>query len=172
MNKNIILGLVILIIVIVVAIFFTGDREGEQYTLKPELGPQNINNQQEVSEGEETEEKQLTQENKETTSQEVQIIITDNGFEQSTIIISKGTKVTFVNQSSSPSWPASAIHPTHRVYPGSGIEKCGTPQESSIFDACRGLQKGESYSFVFNEVGEWKYHDHLRPYLTGTIIVE
>ncbi|GBD34180.1 hypothetical protein HRbin34_00504 [bacterium HR34] len=172
MNKNILLGLVILIIIIGVAMFFAGNRGSQQYTSQPQVGFQNVNNQQEVSGEEEAKEKQLTQENKETTYQEVQIIITDNGFEPSTITVSKGTKVTFVNQFDSPSWPASDVHPTHRVYPGSGIEKCGTPQESSIFDACHGLQKGESYSFIFNEAGEWKYHDHLRPYLTGTIIVK
>ena len=64
------------------------------------------------------------------------------------------------------------MHPTHKVYPGSDIEKCGTAEESNIFDACRGLKEGESYEFTFNEKGSWRYHDHLNIKNTGSIIVE
>ncbi|GIW66802.1 MAG: hypothetical protein KatS3mg095_0700 [Candidatus Parcubacteria bacterium] len=103
---------------------------------------------------------------------EVIIKITNNGFEPKEVKINKGTKVTWINESSNPSWLASAVHPTHRVYPGSGIEKCGTPEQEKIFDACRGLNKGETWSFVFNEVGEWYYHDHLNPSLRGEIVVK
>ena len=105
-----------------------------------------------------------------TTSESV-VIISDAGFNPKELTVNKGTKVTFVNQSSSASWPASDVHPTHRLYPGSGIEKCGTSQQNKIFDACRGLKPGESWSFVFEEVGEWSYHDHLNPSNTGKIIV-
>ncbi|GIW65725.1 MAG: hypothetical protein KatS3mg094_244 [Candidatus Parcubacteria bacterium] len=106
------------------------------------------------------------------TTSEVIIRITNNGFEPKEVEITKGTKVTWVNESSKPSWPASAVHPTHRVYPSSGIEKCGTPEQAKIFDVCRGLNKGESWFFVFNEVGEWYYHDHLNPSFTGEIVVK
>src|SRR3989344_4210357 len=68
-------------------------------------------------------------------------------------------------------WPASAMHPTHTVYSGSGIEKCGTSEEGNIFDACRGLKQDESWSFTFNEKGEWNYHDHLTTGLYGKAIV-
>ncbi|MEK6824273.1 MAG: hypothetical protein AABY02_00300, partial [Nanoarchaeota archaeon] len=63
-------------------------------------------------------------------------------------------------------------HPSHKNYPGSDIAKCGTSEASTIFDACKGLAQGESYSFTFNEVGSWNYHDHLNPNLRGTVIVE
>ena len=78
--------------------------------------------------------------------------------------------VTFFNEDSNKHWPASAMHPTHTLYPGSGIEKCGTGEK--IFDACKGLEQGESFSFTFNEKGSWKYHDHLSVSSTGTIVVE
>ncbi len=107
-----------------------------------------------------------------TTTSEVIIKITTDGFEPKEVEISKGTKVTWVNEQSNPSWPASAVHPTHEVYPGSSIKKCGTPEQDKIFDACRGLNQGESWSFIFNEVGEWYYHDHLNPSLKGKIIVK
>ena len=65
--------------------------------------------------------------------------ITLSGFSPKTLTINKGDTVTWVNKLSRQSWPASAVHPTHKSYPGSGIEKCGTSEENQIFDACSGL---------------------------------
>ena len=91
--------------------------------------------------------------------------ITSEGFNPSTLMIKSGETATWVNKESLPSWPASAVHPSHNVYPES--DGC----IGSKFDACRGLKQGESYSFTFNQKGTWKYHDHLSPGNTGTIIV-
>lgn len=99
------------------------------------------------------------------------VVITSAGFEPKTLSIKKSKIVTWINKDTRKHWPASDIHPTHTVYPGSGIVKCGTPEAENIFDACKGLEQGESYSFKFDEVGFWDYHDHLRPSLKGTIIV-
>jgi len=96
--------------------------------------------------------------------------ITSSGFEPKTLTVKAGTTVTFVNEDSNKHWPASAMHPTHTVYPGSDINKCGS--DETIFDACKGLEQGESFSFTFNEKGSWKYHDHLSVSSTGTIVVE
>ena len=68
-------------------------------------------------------------------------------------------------------WPASNIHPTHSAYPGSGIEKCSTGGKGSVFDACEPLSSGARYSFIFNQVGQWRFHDHINPQATGTVIV-
>lgn len=96
--------------------------------------------------------------------------ITASGFSPKTITIKAGDTVTFFNEDSNKHWPASAMHPTHTLYPGSDIQKCGTGEQ--IFDACRGLEQGESFSFTFNEKGSWKYHDHLSVSSTGTVVVE
>jgi len=100
------------------------------------------------------------------------VTYTDNGFSPLNLTIASGTTVVFKNQSSSPMWPASAFHPTHRAYPGSGIEKCGTPEQPKIFDACGEIPAGQSWSFKFDIPGTWKYHDHLNPEKTGIITVE
>jgi plastocyanin len=84
--------------------------------------------------------------------------ITDDGFEPSSLTVSSGDTVTFDNESSDDSWPASDVHPTHQNYPG--------------FDAKKPLLSGESYSFTFTKTGEWGYHNHLEPDVTGTIVVE
>ncbi len=98
------------------------------------------------------------------------IKITAAGFEPKTATVKAGTTVTFVNEDSNKHWPASAMHPTHTLYPGSDINKCGSGE--AIFDACKDLEQGESFSFTFNEKGSWKYHDHLGVSSTGTIVVE
>ena len=92
--------------------------------------------------------------------------ITAAGFNPKTLTINIGEEVVFVNKEAKSHWPASAVHPTHEVYPEGG--GC----IGSKFDSCRGLKQGETFRFTFNHKGEWKYHDHLNPGLTGTIIVQ
>jgi len=87
----------------------------------------------------------------------VAINMTATGFSPAEIKIVKGVTVTFVNQSATSRWPASAPHPTHTNYPE--------------FDALKGLNQGESWSFTFNNVGTWAYHDHLNPAVFGKVIV-
>ena len=98
--------------------------------------------------------------------------ITSNGFSPETITIKQGERITWLNKKTGAGWPASAVHPSHKSYPNSDIAKCGTDEENEIFDACRGLAQGESYSFTFNEVGSWSYHDHLNPSSRGTVVVQ
>ncbi len=93
------------------------------------------------------------------------ITYTDSGFSPGTLTVKAGAKVTFENKSSEPFWPASNPHPVHTGYPTTG--GC----TGSTFDACKGLQPGDSWSFTFNVVGQWGYHDHLNPGQRGTVIV-
>ena len=99
----------------------------------------------------------------------VHVVRTDEGYLLKETTIKVGSMVIWTNNSSADDWPASAMHPTHTNYPGSGITKCGS--DDTIFDACKGLGFAESYAFTFNEVGEWTYHDHLHPSNWGKIIV-
>ncbi|MER3407043.1 MAG: hypothetical protein C4278_01280 [Patescibacteria group bacterium] len=173
-NKNLIILFGILIVILLSSYYIWQKKKMGQLTSQtpeltpqiPDLAPQPLP----VETPTPTETPTKTEKTTPTTSESV-VIITDSGFNPKELTINKGAKVTFVNQSSSASWPASDVHPTHRLYPGSGIEKCGTSQQNKIFDACRGLKPGESWSFVFKEVGEWSYHDHLNPSKTGKIIV-
>lgn len=86
------------------------------------------------------------------------ISITDTGFSPATLTVAAGTTVTFVNNGQAPHWPASDPHPTHTALAG--------------FDAKRGLQTGETYSFTFAQAGTWGYHDHLNAQLTGSVTVQ
>ena len=94
------------------------------------------------------------------------VVYTDAGYSPSLLTIKKGEIVIFKNQSSRTMWPASAVHPTHKLYPTTG--GC----LGSTFDACKGIQPGNSWPFKFDISGSWKYHDHLNPGDIGTIVVE
>jgi plastocyanin len=86
------------------------------------------------------------------------VTYSDSGFTPASINVKVGDTVTFKNDSSKSMWVASAPHPTHTGY--------------SEFDAKKGYASGESYMFTFTKAGTWKYHDHLNPTMTGTVIVE
>ncbi|MGE5392208.1 MAG: cupredoxin domain-containing protein [Candidatus Saccharibacteria bacterium] len=85
------------------------------------------------------------------------IQMTDNGFTPSTITVKQGTTVVFQNTGTAGHWPASNPHPVHTDYPG--------------FDAKKVVQPGDSYSFTFDRIGTWGFHDHTNPSSGGTIVV-
>lgn len=85
------------------------------------------------------------------------ISMTSEGFSPEEITIKKGQTVTWVNNTSEFLWPASNLHPTHGIYPE--------------FDPREPIAPGESWSFTFQKVGTWRYHDHLRPIERGVIEV-
>ena len=89
---------------------------------------------------------------------DVTIVRTDNGYEPREVTIKKGDIVLWVNESSEFHWPASDLHPTHGVYPE--------------FDPRKPIAPGDEWKFQFNEVGEWKFHDHIRANQTGVVTVE
>lgn len=94
------------------------------------------------------------------------VTFTSKGYSPSPLTIKKGTTVVFKNNSDLSVWTASAKHPTHNTYPTTG--GC----LGSTFDSCKGISPGGSWSFKFEVVGEWGYHDHLHPSFFGKIIVE
>ncbi len=89
---------------------------------------------------------------------EVEVIYSDSGYSPDLVRVKVGTTVIFKNESSRLMWTASDVHPTHEVLPA--------------FDPARGARSGESYSFRFDTPGAWKYHNHLRAFDEGEVIVE
>lgn len=92
-----------------------------------------------------------------TRSGEVVIEMTEDGFVPDTVRITRGTTVRFINRDNLGHWPASDLHPSHTIYPE--------------FDPKKPIPPGEEWSFTFDQIGEWGMHDHLSPYIEGTIIV-
>lgn len=97
----------------------------------------------------------------------IQVVYTDEGFDPDTITVNSGETVRWINNSSRNMRVASAVHPTHTLYPAKSGDDC----LGSSFDACVGVAQGGSWEFTFDEIGSWKYHDHLNASKTGTVEV-
>ena len=82
----------------------------------------------------------------------------ETGFRPDTVEIREGDTVVFENGGQVPHWPASAIHPTHQVYPE--------------FDPRRPILPGERWVFRFERPGTFPFHDHLNPEAVGSVRVE
>ncbi|MBI2618146.1 hypothetical protein HYW58_01715 [Candidatus Kaiserbacteria bacterium] len=104
----------------------------------------------------------------ETQASVVVVTYTDGGFSPTPVTVKRGGVVRFVNQSSGMMWVASAIHPTHSLYP----EKTASDCLGSAFDQCRASGAGETWEFTFNETGTWGYHNHVQASKTGKVTVE
>lgn len=85
------------------------------------------------------------------------VTVTASGFAPQTLTIKAGTKVVWMNKSGTAVTVNSAVHPTHLVYPPLNLGEFGD---------------GSSVQLVFDKPGTYKYHNHLNPSQTGTIVVE
>ena len=97
---------------------------------------------------------------------------TDQGFAPAVLTVSAGETVVFKNESGKSIRPASDVHPAHTGYPGTDIKNCATAEAGTMFDPCAPIAPGDSWSFTFNEKGEWSYHNHMGPTEIGKVIVE
>ena len=88
---------------------------------------------------------------------ELTIVYSGTEFHPKRLEAPVGQRVTFVNDSDERMWPASNIHPTHEILPG--LEAQGP------------VEPGESWSFVFEEPGFWRYHNHLSPTQNGIVVI-
>lgn len=96
----------------------------------------------------------------ETAAPNIQVVEVDfdgSQFTPATVNIKAGDYVFFKNKSTVDFWPASDPHPTHTDYPG--------------FDALHNIAPGGEYKFQFTKIGSWGYHDHLAPFIRGTVNV-
>src|SRR3989344_1203880 len=93
-----------------------------------------------------------------TGQKEITIRMNDIAFVPMNVRISKGTKVTWVNDESVEHFVNTESHPAHTYY----------PEQNS-----RGLQKGDTYSVTFTGSGIYPYHCSAHAdTMQGSIIVE
>ena len=87
------------------------------------------------------------------------VVVTPDGYVPHTLTIAHGDAVEFSASDTYGQlhWPASNLHPSHGVYPA--------------FDPKEPVEPTDTWTFVFDQIGEWRFHDHLAPYHTGVIIV-
>lgn len=85
------------------------------------------------------------------------IIMKDDVYAPSSLTVKQGDTVTWRNDGTLPQWPASAVHPTHLIYPE--------------FDPKQAIAPGASWTFTFDKAGTWRWHDHIHANVNGTITV-
>ena len=88
------------------------------------------------------------------------VTYTQAGFEPNEITINNGDTVTFVNNSDTPLWVASDPHPEHTDYPEFDVARSKGGQMPKV---------GENFSFTFNKMGTWTYHNHTASSDTGNV---
>ena len=91
-------------------------------------------------------------------SQAIEVSITDSGFVPSTIVVAKGAKVVWKNDSASPRRIGSNPYPDHTSLPSLYSKDVIAP--------------GQTYSYTFNDAGEWGYSDYTVPTNTATVVVK
>lgn len=95
-----------------------------------------------------------------------------NGFSPSSVTIAKGGTVTWVAQPGADElWVASDPHPTHEGYDSTtkNVHCAAGYAGPKPFDQC---SVGTTFSFIFNTVGSWGYHNHGNRSDTGIVIVQ
>jgi plastocyanin len=93
------------------------------------------------------------------------VTYSDSGFSPKVLTVKKGDTVTFKNTASDSMRVSSNPHPIHNGYPTTG--GC----VSSTFDSCANIPAGQAWTFKFDILGSWGYHNHLNPSEGGTIVV-
>lgn len=83
------------------------------------------------------------------------VTLCSDGYHPADLKVKKDVKVTFRTELPHAHWPASNNHPSHTLYPD--------------FDPKQPIPQSEEWSFVFEKVGKWGFHDHIRSPYVGTI---
>jgi len=165
MGKGLIIGIIVAIIVILVLVFSLGNFGGQETTTTDTSGTDNVGDDTVLDDdgGDAVDDDSGGDNGGTDAPQTYTVEMSSAGFSPSSLTINVGDIVVFVAVGGSNRWPASAVHPTHNVYP----ESTGACPiiGGSDFDACGTV--ATSYPFTFNEIGSWGYHDHLSPGKTG-----
>jgi len=104
-----------------------------------------------------------------TAKQTVEVDYTDSGFTPNAILINTGDTVKFVNKSSEDMWVGSDFHPSHTLYSGTSLREHCPDTAGTTFDQCG---TGNEYSFTFQKVGAWTYHNHKNSSMKGSVSVK
>jgi plastocyanin len=182
MNINYLIGIVVAVVVIMGGLMLLNrddtdtsiESDDDSTSMEvPASGEENVDEMVEDNEGDsmvedENMEKDDVDAMEESDIGPVTINYTSDGFSPSTVTINSGDTVIWKNQSDRNMWVASAVHPTHTIYPEQSEGQC----LGSAFDACEATPKDSVYEFTFNETGSWKYHNHTRSAHIGTVVVE
>lgn len=143
-NRNLVIG-VIVVLVILVGWYFLQSQKPQAPAPAPQVIPQE---EEEATKEAEAEDEDMEEE---------VVTVGSTGFSPKEISIKVGEEVSWMNEDRAVHTVNSAVHPTHQVYPPLNLGN---------------IQTGGKVSLSFPEAGTYKYHDHLNPSFTGSVIVE
>jgi len=92
-----------------------------------------------------------------------------SSYSPASVTIKQGGTVTFTS-SVSTMWVASGPHPTHTKYDDTArdVHCVAGYSGAAPFDQCIA---GTTYTFTFNKVGTWPFHDHANATAFGSVTV-
>ena len=90
------------------------------------------------------------------------------GFSPSEVTVKKGGTVTWTNTSGGDMWVATGPHPAHTGYSGTALAAHCPDTTGTALDQCA---NGSTYTFTFDKVGIWPYHNHSASTKFGKVIV-
>ena len=96
-------------------------------------------------------------ESSEVMAEEVMVTLTTDGYSPAAVSVEKGTKVIWTNNSGADATVSSDPHPVHTNYAPLNLNKFGD---------------GEALELVFNETGEFGYHNHFNAAQRGSVTVK
>ncbi|MBC7836439.1 hypothetical protein H7X87_01530 [Acetobacteraceae bacterium] len=96
------------------------------------------------------------------------VTLNSSGFSPKSVTVKKGGTVTWTNGGSGSMWVGSASHPTHTAYSGTTLQEHCADGDNDSFDQC---ENGTTYSFTFDKVGTWNYHNHSNSSQFGSVVV-
>jgi plastocyanin len=159
MNKNILIGLVVVLLVIggVVMVQNRSNDQVANNTSDTQEAPTDTSVVEEESVNENDAMVRDDAVNNSATEDVVTVTLTDEGFSPQEITVKAGSKVVWKNNSGDSATVDSSVHPTHRDHPELNLGN---------------FEDGEEHSLVFEEPGTYRYHDHLNASRFGTVVVE
>ncbi len=142
-------GITIIAIIVVGAIVLAGQQDGNPSTIND---GHTGNESTKQSNLDTSTDKQQEQNASNQAVQTTTVDIKDFAYTPTKIQVKKGTTVTWINQDTI----------GHDITPD---------RENDNFRASELLDKGETYTFTFNEAGTYTYHCSPHPYMKGTVEV-
>lgn len=155
MNSKFFIGLVVLLVGLLVGWYVLGGKSKLEFPKKDMTTPQVLVTPGSTTGGAGQGAAEGTE--KGGVNERTVVTYTDKGFAPSPVTVKVGSVVSFVNESGGGMWVASDPHPQHSIYPE--------------FDQKISVGKGQTYEFAFAKVGTWKYHNHMKPEDTGSVVV-
>lgn len=168
MNRNTLISLLAIVVIIGGILYYLNNSAGEPDLLSQQATSTPVTTGTEATSTPATSGGTTTGTGLNASVQTVTVTYTDQGFSPATITIRRGSRVRFVNATSESMWVASAQHPTHTTYSGTSRTEHCPDTAGTAFDQCAA---GNSFTFTFNKVGSWKYHNHMDSEDVGTIVV-